>query len=291
MQIIDYSAMVVAAVASHPDATLNDMRHLLLDRILDWNKKFKPEYGRPIIAVDSKSATWRKKYFPYYKVKRREVKANAPFSWEKVEQYKDHFEEEFRNSLPYHVIRIEGAEADDIIGALVKYSQTSNTESIYEPCQEPVMIISRDKDFGSLQVYSNVAQYDFIDNRQIRIAKPKEFLAELILKGDSSDSIPNLLSDDDVFVTTKRQTPITKKRIEDYIPMLMENRIGAIPEEFQKNYIRNKTLIDLVEEVPDFVTEQVKLEMQKPVANIDIMSYMIKHRMRVLNESGKIAFL
>ena len=38
---------------------------------------------------------------------------------------------------------------------------------------------------------------------------------EHILKGDAGDGVPNVLSDDDVFINDdKRQTPLSKKKME-----------------------------------------------------------------------------
>ena len=48
------------------------------------------------------------------------------------------------------------------------------------------------------------------------VDNPKTFLFEHIVKGDSSDGVPNVLSEDDCFVTDgKHQKPITRKRLEE----------------------------------------------------------------------------
>ena len=54
----------------------------------------------------------------------------------------------FKENLPYKMIEVYGAEADDIIATLCKHFQ-----------DEKIMIVSGDKDFIQLQTYPNVKQY------------------------------------------------------------------------------------------------------------------------------------
>jgi len=126
---------------------------------------------------------------------------------------------------------IEKAEADDIIGALV-----------FNHTNEPIMIISGDKDFIQLQSNKNVKQYSPI--QKVFVGEgldPKKFLHEQIIKGDRSDGIPNILSPDDIFLTGEKQRPINKKRLEEWA------NVSNIPlgSETSKYYERNKRLIDL----------------------------------------------
>jgi hypothetical protein len=70
---------------------------------------------------------------------------------------------------------------------------------------------------------------------------PIKFLREQIIKGDRSDGVPNILSDDDVFQKGERQKPIKKAQLEEW------SDIDNIPlgSQTKKNYNRNKKLIDL----------------------------------------------
>ena len=43
---------------------------------------------------------------------------------------------------------------------------------------------------------------------------PDTYIKEHILKGDSSDGVPNVLSPDHTFVEGLRQRPLSKKKIE-----------------------------------------------------------------------------
>ena len=72
---------------------------------------------------------------------------------------------------------------DDIIGTLCKEYQDQKT-----------MIMSGDKDFIQLQKYENVSQYSPITKKMINGHNPDTYIKEHILKGDSSDGVPNVLS-------------------------------------------------------------------------------------------------
>ena len=61
---------------------------------------------------------------------------------------------------------------------------------------KPTLIVSGDKDFQQLQRYDNVKRWSPNLNKFIEPEDPQEFLKEHILKGDKSDGIPNILSND-----------------------------------------------------------------------------------------------
>ena len=141
--------------------------------------------------------------------------------------------EELTKYFPYKVMHVDTAEADDIIGVLVDH------------CKEnPTLILSSDKDFIQLHKYNGVRQWSPLQKKFI-VGDAAESLYDKTIRGDTGDGVPNILSSDDTLITEgKRQTPITKKK--------MELWRGKKPEEFcneamLRNYHRNKTLVDLRE--------------------------------------------
>ena len=119
--------------------------------------------------------------------------------------------------------------------------------------------MSGDKDFLQLGKYSFVSQYNPVQKKYITLDNPEEFLMEHIIKGDRSDGIPNFLSDDDTFVSGKRQKPINKKNLVKWV--------ATDPESFctndqLKNYERNKKLIDL-SCIPDEIQRQIVEEFNR----------------------------
>jgi 5'-3' exonuclease len=141
--------------------------------------------------------------FPYYKADRKKAREDSGFNWPLIFDSINLIKEELRAVFPYKVIEIEGAEADDIIGALVmKYGDTS----------EKILVLSGDKDFVQLQRYNNVKQFDPVQKKFRTTNDPDRFIKEHIMRGDIGDGIPNFLSSDNCLVVGERQKPVATKK-------------------------------------------------------------------------------
>ena len=116
--------------------------------------------------------------------------------------------------MPYKHIEVHGAEADDIIATLVRQYP-----------DEKVMIVSGDKDFIQLHKYDNVDQYSYVTRKEVSDPNPRLYLQTQILKGDSIDGVPNVLSSDNTFVEGIRQTPLRKKKIEEILADLSDGEL------------------------------------------------------------------
>lgn len=245
---------------------------MVLNSIRRINKKFKQEYGDLIICCDDRNY-WRKDIQPYYKHRRKDNQNKGDIDFGEVFECLNKIREELKNEMPYKVIHVDRAEADDIIGTLVHYK--GNILNV----GEPIMISSSDKDYIQLQKYGNVKQYDSIRDRDIKHSDPEEYLYQHILKGDSSDDIPNVLSENDCFVNKVRQKPITKKRIEEF------RDYDSLSEDMQRRIDRNRKLIDL-SMVPDGIKKEIIDQYETPKKKrISILSYLMKHDLEKLMDN------
>ena len=77
--------------------------------------------------------------------------------------------------------------------------------------QEKVMIVSSDKDFQQLQRYPNIEQYSPWTKKKLKCKDPESFLMSISFEGTPSDGIPNILSDDDTFVSPDKEQRLPKK--------------------------------------------------------------------------------
>jgi hypothetical protein len=146
------------------------------------------------------------------------------------------------------------------------------------------MILSNDKDFLQLQMNSNVEQYSPILKKKISVDDAKNYLMEMIIRGDVSDGIPNVLSDDDIFlVDGKKQNSITKKRLQQLLTMNEEE----IKENYNlsRNFNRNRNLIDF-EYIPTKIKTDIlnKYSETKPASKQSFLNYMIKNKLSNLME-------
>jgi len=275
--IVDYNGIAISSVVVQKLAIEEDMiRHFILNTLRMYNKKFRKDYGQMVIACDS--STWRRQYFPNYKFKRREGRDKDEVekaNWEEIFRIINMVREEIEEHLPYRVVKVDGAEADDIIGALAMETQEFGKH-------DDVMIVSADKDFVQLQKYKNVKQYSPMQKKFVTEKNPNTYLFEHVLKGDSGDGVPNVLSGDNVFAEGIRQTPVTRKKL-DYWAENAQDLESVMEPEIYRNYTRNKKLIDL-EEIPDDLRGEIinTYESQEDTPNNRVLKYLISKRCKNL---------
>ena len=142
---------------------------------------------------------------------------------------------------------------------------------------ERTLIVSGDKDFQQLHKYPNVEQYSPNLGKFVDCPNPEVFLKEHILRGDKSDGVPNILSNDNCLDEGIRQTPLRKSMLETYLRITIEK-----DDKYYRNYLRNQTLIDL-EFIPDDLKDKILKEFQntKPVRG-KVLDYLSKHRLSEL---------
>ena len=245
------------------------VRHMVLNSLRGHNKKFRKQYGDMVIACDSGNV-WRKQAFPNYKAGRKANREKSEHDWTMIFDLLSKVKNEIKEFLPYKVIEVESVEADDIIAVLCRRTN------------EKVLILSGDKDF--IQLHNDrIKQYNPVLNKFVGQGEnPSLYIREHILKGDRSDGIPNVLSDDNVFIEGRRQRPLSKKKIEAWCNEI----VPTFNEEEQKNYDRNKTLIDL-NCIPREFEDKINREFDTfEVATRDkILGYFINKKLKTLIES------
>ncbi len=252
------------------------VRHMVLNSLRAHNKKFRKEYGEMVIACDSKNV-WRREIFPNYKAGRKANREKSDHDWDYIFTLLGNIKEEIKTFLPYKVIQVETAEADDIIATLIKKVKRMNMPEH----KKKILILSGDKDFIQLHD-KNIRQYNPVLSKFVgKGENPSLYIKEHILKGDRSDGIPNVLSDDNVFVESRRQKPLSKKKINSWV----EEVFMTFTEQEQKNYDRNRKLIDL-SCIPQHIEDKILDEfLSVKVATRDkILGYFINKKLKTLIE-------
>ena len=268
-QIMISNLMVQINGRNAVDLNEDFVRHMILNSLRGHNKKFRKEYGSMVIACDS-SNVWRKQVFPNYKAGRKANRAKSEHDWEFIFDVLAKIKQEIKDFLPYKVVAVEAAEADDIIATLCKRTN------------EKVLILSGDKDF--IQLHNDrIRQYNPVLNKFVgKDENPIIYIREHILKGDRSDGIPNVLSDDNVFIEGRRQTPLTKKKIEAWVNEV----VPTFNDVQQKNYERNRQLIDL-----NCIPKELESNINREFDNVEvatrdkILGYFINKKLKTLIES------
>lgn len=290
MILIDFSQFAIASLSHFFEDIKKDPkdaegigRHAILAKIASIRHKFR-EYGEVVICVDGENY-WRKDIFPYYKASRKTAREESDIPWKEIHAIMDLVREELAEHSPYKVIQHDKAEADDLIGILVKLCNSRLVPVGLDMDSEPVIIQSRDGDMKQLLTNPNVKQYDPMYEKYLKLDMPvKEFLRRKILTGDAGDGIPNCFSPVDSFVTKTRQKPCTEKRM---APLLeCANMADGTDDEAVKDRIDlNEQLISFAK-IPRWLEEEV-LEMysQKPKGNkMSLFKYLGDKRCTLLME-------
>ena len=246
------------------------VRHMILNSIRMYRMEHHDEYGEVVLTWDSKHS-WRRDYYPEYKASRRKGREESDLDWDDIFGTLNKIRNEIKENFPYKYLEVFGAEADDIIGFLCEENR-----------DEKIMIISGDKDFIQLQKYPNVKQWSPITKKDVNGFNPTTYLKEHILRGDTSDGVPNVLSPDNTFVDGLRQRPLSRKKIQSWL-------LGGGSnwnDEVKRNFQRNSTLIDL-SRTPEELKNQIRLEYNNAPHGdrSKLLNYFMQNKLKELTEN------
>jgi 5'-3' exonuclease len=313
MILIDYSGTAITQImgALQGDNTAviepDTFRHLYLYNLLEVKKKYGKRFGNIVFGVDNKQY-WRKAMYPHYKCYRKKTKEDQGYDWNMIHHCMDTLKAELTEVFPYPVIDAPFAEADDVIYTMAEWSHlNSGKEDMFgEREPEQTLVIASDTDLVHCQKFPEVKQLSPytkeqvlpVLERSVKGVKEKykvpldHFLIDHILTGDSGDSIPNILTEDDFFAkkladpdTKVRQASVTAKIKEFYLNQLEEH--GEIREyrskEEEKNFKRNKRLVDLAE-IPQRVKDKVLAVYHEQTGKdrSKLLDYFTQHRLKNL---------
>ena len=271
-QLVDFSQIFIGSYMSASKFASVDMdviRPAVLNTLRMYRTKFVAEFGELILCCDDRK-TWRKEIFPNYKASRKKTRAATSIDWDNLYECLNILKGELTEWFPYKLIQVEKAEADDIIAILVGLINERN------------LILSSDKDFVQLHQF-NVRQYSPMQKKFVE-GDAKWNLHEKIIKGDVGDGVPNIMSDDNVFIDEgRRQKPITKKKVDAWYDLDPDMYCSS---EMLRNYNRNSQLVDLGE-----VPESIRINITKQFEMVAVgdrkrlLTYFINHRLKNLTES------
>jgi 5'-3' exonuclease len=237
MILVDANQLMISNVFSIYGKKINDLelhqvRYAFLRGLTYFHQMFSGEYGKMVLCYDSTNY-WRRDFFPHYKASRKKQQRESSTDWNRIYEHFNVVRSEVKEELPIASMHINTLEADDVIAVVAKeFSQ-----------REKVLILSSDKDFQQLHTDENIHQYSPAHKDFIRCENPAEYLLVHTIKGDSSDGIPNIYSDDDAIINEdKKQKIVNLKRLSEAIKLINEESIDQSP--LSSAYHRNKTLID-----------------------------------------------
>jgi len=135
-----------------------------------------------VVAMDSKAPTFRSEIYTEYKANRPPMPDDMPAQINRIEQILD--------AMNVPVLRIDGFEADDIMGTLAKKAAQKGIDTY---------ICAKDKDMYQLvdehTYIFDIKKGEVLDDDSLfekYKIHPKDFIDVLALQGDSSDNVPGV---------------------------------------------------------------------------------------------------
>jgi DNA polymerase-1 len=154
--------------------------YIFTTAVLGLIKNQKPDML--VVAMDSIAPTFRAKMYPDYKAHRPPMPDDMPVQINRIEQV--------LSAMNVPILRVDGFEADDIIGTLAKKAAKAGID---------VYICSKDKDIVQL-IDDHIFAFDMKTGdktepasiqAEMKIA-PEQFIDVLALQGDASDNVPGV---------------------------------------------------------------------------------------------------
>lgn len=164
-------------------------KFLILQSLITVYKEHKNKYGELVICVDkSVNGYWRHDVFPGYKENRSKNRDESDVDFKEVFQELNGLMEQLVENVPWKVVVVDRAEADDIMLALAR---------LYNK-DEPILIHSPDKDMIQAQRGTdNVQQYSSLTRKWIvpetKHESMEEWITEHVCLGDASDGVPRVI--------------------------------------------------------------------------------------------------
>ena len=280
MILLDLNQVIIANLMQHfnfsaKGAKVNEplVRHMVLNSIRSYNQQFGTKYGGIVVCCDNRQY-WRGRVFPYYKMHRKKDRDASEFNWNEIFTCLNKVKEELKENAPFHVLEVQGAEADDIIAIMCRQLAVLGS---------PTLIISSDKDFLQLKRYRHVDQYSPFHKRFLSVADPEKFLKEHILRGDKGDGIPNFLTPDAAIINGERQKSLNKKKMDDWLEQNPND--FCTTDSMKSGYERNALLIDF-DMIPSDIADSIRQAFlnTKVQTMSKFMSYMAANKLKSLLE-------
>lgn len=241
--VIDISNISIATLMNNfkpkeqASITIEMIRHLVLDTLRFNVVKFKGEYPEIVIAFDDRNY-WRRQKAWYYKKRRQIEHEESEWDWDRLNNFLNPVFEEIRQNMPYLGLKVEFAEADDIIAVVTKKAVGEGRR---------VLVVSADSDFTQLQKYNGVRQWSPPQKKWVtpKYGSPRNDLRYKNIKGDKKDSIACIKIRNDYIVTNvegERAPAVKSSELEAWLEA--DDPTTLMTPEWAARYKENEELRD-----------------------------------------------
>ena len=165
------------------------VKYFILQELFTIERNYSLKFGNNVICLDkSNGGYWRKDVYFGYKAGRKKNRDASEINYQEVFAEIDELLEQFKENIPWKVIEVDRAEADDSMLVLAK-----------EYCDsENILIHSPDKDMLQAQRDNNtVFQYSALTKKWLVPENKHDHMGQWILEhvclGDVADEVPKVV--------------------------------------------------------------------------------------------------
>jgi len=236
-----YRAFFAMRYLSTSDGTPTNALYGLTTMLLKVLEE-KPDYI--VVAFDTPKPTFRHEQYDQYKAQRKAppdaLIAQAPIARELIRAF----------NIP--IIEIDGYEADDIIGALVKQAREHGVSSeIVTGDLDALQLVNEDVSvMTTIKGVSDIVVYDPKAVRERFGLRPDQMADFKGLKGDPSDNIPGVPGIGDKTARSLLEQYGTVENLLDHVADLPEGKVRKAIEENADLARLSKRLATIVTDVP-----------------------------------------
>lgn len=201
------------------------------------------------VCFDTASPTFRHKAFPKYKAQRQEIPTDMPWQIDKVKEIVKAF------NIP--MIELDGYEADDIIGTLVKQAEKENVVSYMVTPDKDYMQLISDKVFmykpSRNQYGGKLTDNEIVGKEGVRLkfgVEPDKVVQVLGLMGDTSDNIPGVRGVGEKTATALIQEFGSIKNLYDNIDKITKPKLKENILTYKDDALLSEMLVTIKTDVP-----------------------------------------
>jgi 5'-3' exonuclease len=203
---------------------INLTKYYILQELFAIKQEHSNNFGDIIICLDksTKKGYWRKDIYPGYKASRRSGRDESNLDYNAIFESVNDMIEQIKNNLPWKVLAVPRAEADDIMLVLAQEFNRSEKILIHSPDKDMIQA-QRDTD--------NVFQYSALTKKYLtadtKADHMERWVQEHCILGDAGDEVPKVVD----------HTEFT----DSFLEFMAENGLEGVqtPMDFRANKMLN----------------------------------------------------
>lgn len=164
-------------------------KYYIFQELFNIKQEHGPNFGDIVICLDKSSGGyWRKDVYPGYKASRKKGREESEIDFGEVFSEIDGLIEQIKTNLPWKVIEVPKAEADDIMLVLAREYNKYEKVLIHSPDKD---MIQAQRDNDTVFQYSSLTKKWLVpENKHDHM---DHWIMEHVCLGDASDEVPKVV--------------------------------------------------------------------------------------------------